>query len=322
MIAQHVTSKTKNRPELPGEELLPNELYYDPDSIKPIKDEYRQKLVNNAKLSKPMLNGWTLYPHQKRAILIGLMKRRVVLALDMGLGKTLIGCVWSRSFKLSFDGLKIFVICPVSLKGEWKRTAEEATGLKVEEAKGTAEDSLDLQICSWAKVPTKVDPSVESFVAIFDEAHSMQSIDSGRTKNSLKLIADDRCVGVLLLTGTPMKNGKCSNLYPLLKAVRHPLARHQKAYETHFCAGMMKNFGRGHPQWDASGCSNLKQLKRLVESNLLHLTKEQCLSELPPLTRVTRRVPISSRCQNRYTDAIKELVRFNNILMLISSADF
>jgi hypothetical protein len=40
------------------------------------------------------------------------------------------------------------------------------------------------------------------------------------------------------------------------------------------------------------------------------------------LTRVTRQVPISSRCQNRYTDAIKELVRYNNISMFISSTDF
>ena len=61
--------------------------------------------------------------------------------------------------------------------------------------------------------------------------------------------------------------------------------------------------------WDAKGCSNLKQLHRLVGTNLLHLTKEKCLSDLPPLTRETRKVPISSRNQIQYTQAIKDLVR-------------
>jgi SNF2 family DNA or RNA helicase len=122
-------------------------------------------------------------------------------------------------------------------------------------------------------------------------------------------LAYDRCVGVLLLTGTPMKNGKPCNLFPLLKAVRHPFGNNQKEFERHFCAGAEKNFGRGRPVWDASGSSNLKQLKRLVASHLLHLTKAQCLAELPPLTRETRKVPVSSRCQLQYIEALKSLVR-------------
>lgn len=111
-----------------------------------------------------------------------------------------------------------------------------------------------------------------------------------------------------------MKNGKPSNLFPLLRAVRHPLSEHQKAYEKHFCAGMEKNFGRGRV-WDASGCSNLKQLKRLVTCNLLHLTKEQCLAELPPLTRETRQVPISSRSQIQYARGVKDVVSKQNDLL-------
>jgi hypothetical protein len=105
-----------------------------------------------------------------------------------------------------------------------------------------------------------------------------------------------------------MKNGKPLNLFPLLKAVRHPLSDHQKAYEKHFCAGMEKNFGRGRPIWDANGCSNLPQLKRLAASNLLHLTKEQCLADLPPLVRETRRVPVCSRNKIQYARAVKDLV--------------
>lgn len=115
-----------------------------------------------------------------------------------------------------------------------------------------------------------------------------------------------RCVGLVLLTGTPMKNGKPSNLFPLLKAVRHPLGRHQKAYESHFCNGMLKNFGKG-ATWDATGCSNLEQLKKMIASNLLHMTKEACLKNLPPMTHIFHDVSVSSRFQIQYTSSVHYL---------------
>ncbi|VEU38183.1 unnamed protein product [Pseudo-nitzschia multistriata] len=320
---------------------LPPELAYSPDEVKPIQDQYRMPLIKNANLSAPLRNGWTLFPHQKKAIIRGLTMRRMILALDMGLGKTLIGAVWSKAFKDTFghNKLKVYVICPVTLKEEWKRTAEEKVGLGVEEdqpgrgSKSNARKTkkpakrkkshqdgdcqiedvdkmhgsdLKMSICSWAKVPKAIEPCVEHFVVCCDEAHAMQSTQSQRTKDVLNLVHDKRCVGVLLLTGTPMKNGKPGNLFPLLKAVRHPLGRHQKAYEAHFCNGMIKNFGRG-PQWDACGASNLDQLRRKVASNLLHMTKEQCLTELPPMTKIFHDVPVSSRFQVQYEQSIKNL---------------
>mmetsp|Transcript_7910 Transcript_7910/g.9017 ORF Transcript_7910/g.9017 Transcript_7910/m.9017 type:complete len:762 (-) Transcript_7910:210-2495(-) len=308
---------------------LPRELSYTLDEVKPIQDKYRMMLIKNAKLSAPLKNGWMLFPHQKKATVRALTMRRMILALDMGLGKTLIGAVWSKAFRETFgrDKLKVFVICPVSLKEEWRRTAEERVGLKVQEeergkskSKSTKsarrkkidpqnedceDEELDLKvsICSWAKVPKQVESHIEHFVVCCDEAHAMQSAQAQRTKDVLNLVQDKRCVGLLLLTGTPMKNGKPSNLFPLLKAVRHPLGRHQKAYEAHFCNGMLKNFGKG-ATWDASGCSNLDQLKQMVASNLLHMTKEKCLTELPPMTNIFHDVPVSSRFQIQYERAV------------------
>ena len=111
------------------------------------------------------------------------------------MGKTLIGCVWGKAFHQTFDRLKIFVICPVSLKEEWKRTAEKATGLKVttESNRSKNEDqSLDMKICSWSKVPNDVNELISHFVVICDEAHSMQSMQAARTKDVLKLVSDAR----------------------------------------------------------------------------------------------------------------------------------
>jgi hypothetical protein len=46
-------------------------------------------------------------------------------------GKTIIACVWAKAFRNTFEGIKILVIAPVSLHDEWKRTAIDATGLRL-----------------------------------------------------------------------------------------------------------------------------------------------------------------------------------------------
>ena len=197
---------------------LPREISYTPDEVKPIQDEYRMMLIKNAKLSAPLKNGWTLFPHQKKAIVRALTMRRMILALDMGLGKTLIGAVWSKAFTETFGRgkLKVYIICPVSLKEEWRRTAVDKVGLMVQDEKSkqknkkstknkeivtrdknNGDDELDLKvsICSWAKVPTQVESHIEHFVVCCDEAHAMQSTQAQRTKDVLNLVDDKRYAG-------------------------------------------------------------------------------------------------------------------------------
>ena len=175
-----------NRPtSIQGQSGLPACLNYSPERVQPLNDEYRQSLVKNANLSAPLLNGWTLFSHQKKAILRSLLMRRFILALDMGLGKTVIGCVWAKAFQKTYQQLTILVVCPVSLRLEWKRTAEEAAGLQVD-------DDVSMKICSWSKIPSA--PAVGNFVVVFDEAHMMQSLQTTRTKESLQLVRSQRYV--------------------------------------------------------------------------------------------------------------------------------
>jgi superfamily II DNA or RNA helicase len=312
-VRQMETSKPQGL-ELPSQwttnaSKVPPVLQFSEDRVKPVNDEYRQALVQNANLSATLDNGWKLYSHQKRAILKALLMRRCILALDCGLGKTIIGCVWAKSMQRTYGDLKVYVICPVSMTQEWKRTAQDATGLIVASDKADKENlDLNMQICSWGKVPIDAPRSIPNFVVVCDEAHSMQSLLAQRTQSVLQLIKSPRCVGVLLLSGTPMKNGKPSNLFPLLKAVNHPFGDNQKSFETYFCAGHQKQM-RGTVVWDASGSSNLADLNKHISSHLLYLSKDDVLSDLPPQTRETRQVPVSSRHQLQHNQALADLAR-------------
>jgi len=122
-----------------------------------------------------------------------------------------------------------------------------------------------------------------------------------------------RCEGVLLLTGTPMKNGKPSNLFPLLKAVGHPFGDDQMLYEMHFCNGQQKRFGP-NIVWDASGSSNLNLLSSHIASHVFYKTKDDCLKELPKKTREYRSVPTSSRYKLEHLNAMRELANMKSVI--------
>jgi len=303
---------------------LPSMIAYDPERVAPIDDGRRAELIRNAELSKALLNGWKILPHQKSGVLRGLKMRRFILAFDMGLGKTLVGCIWGKAFKNTYPDLKIYCICPVSLSKEWIRTASSIVGLDCDDdgKEESPSPELDMHVCSWQKIPSprKVPEDARHFVVIADEAHQMQNITSGRTKDALALMQDKRCVGVLLLTGTPMKNGKPCNIFPLLRAVRHPFGDNQRLFETFFCNGMQKNFG-GRLTWDASGSSNLNHLNAHIAKHMLFMTKEECLENLPPKTREFRKVPVSSRDELKHSNAMNELARLYQSLHSITKDD-
>jgi hypothetical protein len=233
---------------------LPPDIQYDEVRVLPIDDGHTDTLINNAEFDTTLLNGWTLFDHQKEGIIRALRMRRLILAFDMGLGKTIIGCVWAKAFKNTFPGITIFVIAPPSLHEDWQRTAIDATGLvldnnrkkkkknsgKAKQKKGDDEDeyeltitgkrrkkakkkkaesdsdddneescnNIDMYIYSWDSISAYKDVilDVSDFLVICDEAHYMQSMETKRTKEALTLMSRKKCRGILLLTGTPMKN--------------------------------------------------------------------------------------------------------------------
>ena len=89
------------------------------------------------------------------------------------------------------------------------------------------------------------------YVLICDEAHYMQNLATKRTQGALALAAP--ALALILATGTPVKNAQPSNLFPLLQAIRHPLARDQKAFEKRYCGGASLSGANGNKKQQASG---------------------------------------------------------------------
>lgn len=104
-----------------------------------------------------------------------------------------------------------------------------------------------------------------------------------------------------------MKNGRPSNLFPLLKAVKHPFGDNQKRFEFFFCNGQNRTLN-GRQIWDNSGSSNLNELHAHTASHIFRMTKDECMSvELSPKKREYKKIPVSSRYELRYNQTLKDL---------------
>ena len=110
-----------------------------------------------------------------------------------------------------------------------------------------------------------------------------------------------------------MKNGRPSNLFPLLRATRHPFGDNQKCYEFFFCNGQNKRYGN-REVWDASGSSNLAVLNGHITSHILYKTKDECLNELPQKVREFKTVPVGSKYEIQHNRALNELVSISRWL--------
>jgi SNF2 family DNA or RNA helicase len=228
-------------------------------------------LVAAAELDRPLAEIGYLFSHQKEAVKwllarTGGIYRGGILADDMGLGKTLSALVAARAMA-KIHGCPIFVICPASLKDNWLREAAKA---------GAA-----IEVFSWAKMPKALES--QKYLVIADEAHYAQNEASKRTKE-LKALADhENCLGTWLLTGTPIKNGRPINLFPLLQITQHPLAADPWEFQKYYCNAHHKAIGT-KSIWDNTGAAHLDELSKKTEDVILRRKKAECL-DLPPKLR-------------------------------------
>lgn len=254
------------------------------------------KLVNAADLDAPLSNGWYLRDYQKRGVewLLAHCRGGIytggVLADHMGLGKTLTTLVAAKVMQRTHD-CPVFVIAPVSLLENWRREAELA--------------QVRIECFSWAKIPKPLES--QNYVLIADESHYAQNERSQRTQKFLALAHSENCIAAWMLTGTPIKNGRPINLYPLLLAANHPLAENRLEYQKHYCNAHHKSFGK-KTVWDVTGAAHLDELAKKTEDVILRRTKAECLPELPAKTRLFKEAELEPGKSREYEAEIKRLV--------------
>ena len=262
------------------------------DKVEAQLNQYLQKIATLRKAQthgiKFEVQDRTLYAHQKEAVHRMIYGGRI-LAHDMGLGKTLTSLVAARHMVDSGAALSIHIIAPANTFIDWD---SEATRVGIN------------RLCyfhSWAKIP-EPNPDWGWFVLIMDEAHYAQTHNSQRTQAMLKLALDSRCIAAWGLTGTPMRNGKPVNLYPLLLAANCPVAKNRRQYEKRYCGAKATRFTK----WDTTGATNVEELRERTQEHVMRKRKEECI-DLPEKVRVVHQCEVSKTTKDQYWSTFEKV---------------
>jgi len=251
--------------------------------------------------------------HQKEAIEKLLANNRYILADDMGLGKTTSTVIAS----IESNANKVLIVCPASLKINWKREIELYSDEEVLIVEGKKWGStakyyiINYDILKNFHTTEKTEDSdaykiilQEDFdLAIVDEAHYISNPQAQRTKLLNDILA--KISKVWLLTGTPMTS-RPINYYNLLKIVNSPLTLNWKSYVLRYCKGYQFRVG-GRKIWNTSGASNLDELRDQTKSIVLRRLKTDIL-DLPE--KIVS--PIWLELKNSfYDDELTEFIRIS-----------
>ncbi len=221
--------------------------------------------------------------HQKEAIQKLVENKKFILADDMGLGKTTSTIIAA----LESGSKKVLIICPATLKINWKREIENYSKKEVFIAEGKNFSSdADFVIINYDIIKnfhdTKKKDDSQILAANFDlvivdEAHYIKNATAQRTK----LINDivKKTERLWLLTGTPMTS-RPIDYFNLLSLIDSPVAKNWMAYAIRYCGGYQFKVGN-RKVWNVMGSSNLEELRDRTLGLTLRRLKESVL-DLPP----------------------------------------
>ena len=212
---------------------------------------------------------------------------RAVIADDMGLGKTIQGIGVAELLSQDADISKVLVICPASLKSQWrleiKRFSNRSCQLVIGSAKQRAEqyDSpCFFTVCNYEQVLRDI-LSIEKVkwdLIILDEAQRIKNWEA-KTSRMVKAL---KSPFALVLSGTPLEN-RLDDLYSVVEFIDDrrlgPAFRFFNRYRVTDERGKLL------------GYKNLDELRKKLKPVLLRRTRKMVLEELPPRTTEIRRIP-------------------------------
>jgi SWI/SNF-related matrix-associated actin-dependent regulator 1 of chromatin subfamily A len=217
---------------------------------------------------------------------------RFILADDMGLGKTTSAIIAS----LEVEAKKVLVVCPASLKLNWRKEIKNYSDEKILIVEGRKWGStfkyyiINYDILKNFHITEKDEKNMEEEVsddlkllvnekfdlAIIDEAHMISHTEAKRTKlmnDLLKTIPR-----VWLLTGTPMTS-RPMNYFNILEIVGSPVASNWQHYVKRYCKGFRFKVN-GRYIWNTNGHSNLDELRVMTKNLVLRRLKTE-VGDLP-----------------------------------------
>jgi hypothetical protein len=248
----------------------------------------------------------SLFPYQKNGVWFAANAGRCIIADEMGLGKTIQAIGAAELLRKELGLQKVLVVCPTSLKYQWKMEIEKFTdtsvhvveGLQTKRLKQYESNEAFFLIVSYNSMANDAEHLAKTDIdlLIVDEA---QRIKNFRTKVSIQL-KKIQTPHRFVLTGTPLEN-KLEELYAITQFVNQhklpPLYRFLDRYQILGDNGQIK------------GYQNLKEIGKMLSDCMIRRLKKDVLKQLPKRMDKILFVPMTQQQKDTHRDLADAVAR-------------
>ncbi len=223
---------------------------------------------------------------------------RCLIADEMGLGKTIQAIAWV--FQNRKQAGTVLVICPASLRENWRREFQKHAGMQtnVVNGGGVSVPAGEVTIINYDRLKN-LPKGLRVDTLILDEAHYVKNPSANRSKLTAELSRKAR--HVIALTGTPI-TARPMDLWHAVKCINPGLFPSRHSFGIRYCAGRNNGWG-----WEYKGASHTDELHQILAENIMiRRKKSEVLSELPDKQRIVVNFKIDNRVE--YDNARKNLI--------------
>ncbi|MDB5310870.1 MAG: Non-specific serine/threonine protein kinase [Gemmataceae bacterium] len=247
-----------------------------------------------------------LYDYQREGVLFAARAGRCLLGDEMGLGKTAQAIAAAEVMARLFGVERVLVVCPTSLKHQWKgeigrftaRPVRVVEGQRLRRAEAFADPAPFFKVTNYDTVHMDLD-AIAGWgpdLVILDEAQRIKNWAT-RVARSVKTI---RSPYAAVLTGTPLEN-RLEELVSIVDFVdRHRLGPTFRLLHDH---QVRDSVGK------VTGYRDLDRIGQTLAPVLLRRQKDQVLDQLPERIENTVFVPMTPYQRDLHTENQEEVAR-------------
>ena len=285
-----------------------------PEVIEKIESAFDKKVLED--LSRIHTPDFTkiradLYKYQKEGIQFALFKKAAIIADEMGLGKTIQAIGTAILKKDIFGFSRTLIVCPASLKDQWRKEIEKFSNEKAIIIEGTPKEREEqykgeeyfFHIVNYETVLRDHQAMNRAGydILILDEAQRAKNYET-LTASSLKRLEVKH---KLIITGTPIEN-RLIDIFSIMSII-----------DPEFF-GPLWEFSYQHCLFDPekpnkiNGYYDLQKLNKKLEKVLIRREKRKVMEQLPNIRQITIPVnlsPMQSEFHASYAKGLAQIIR-------------
>ena len=252
-----------------------------------------------------------LYDYQKEGIQFALFRKSAVIADEMGLGKTIQAIGTAILKKEIFGFTRTLVVCPASLKEQWKKEVEKFSEEKALIVQGTPDERTEQYkdhqhfffIINYETVlrdQRAINKAGFDFL-ILDEAQRAKNYET-QTASSLKRIETKH---KLAITGTPIEN-RLIDIFSIMGILDPEFFGPLWEFSYQYCLFDPDRYNK------INGYYNLQKLNKKLEEILIRREKRKVIDQLPNVRQINIPVnlsPMQADYHASYAKGLAQIIR-------------